>query len=191
MKIDSFTIMQNHKIVTKPARILIGKHQHLQVKGPNGIGKTTLIESLATGTAEGAFITPGVRVGYYRQDFSTLNYEHTVHESLVEAMLIGDGSGTEEYLRSVAAGFLITSQLINTEIHSLSEGQKGLVSFARLVLQKPGLLILDEPTNHINFRHLPIIAAALDKYEGAMIIVSHVEDFISQIKIDTVLDLER
>jgi ATP-binding cassette subfamily F protein 3 len=58
------------------------------------------------------------------------------------------------------------------------------------VLQKPGLLILDEPTNHINFRHIPIIAEALNKYEGTMIIVSHVPDFVSKIRIDTVLDLE-
>lgn len=191
MTINSFSIMQNHQVVEKPAKILLGKNQHLQIKGPNGIGKTTLIESLATGTAAGATISPGVRVGYYRQDFSTLNYAHTAHESLVEAMLLGDSTGTEEYLRSVAAGFLITSHLISSEIHSLSEGQKGLVCFARLVLQKPGLLILDEPTNHINFRHLPVIAAALDQYEGAMILVSHVEDFVSQIRIDFSLDLER
>jgi len=58
-------------------------------------------------------------------------------------------------------------------------------------LQEPGLLILDEPTNHINFRHLPIIAQALDKYKGAMVLVSHVPDFVSQIRIDEVLDLER
>ncbi len=191
MAISSFTIMQNHVEVTKEARITLAKDQHLQIKGPNGIGKTTLIESLALGTAAGAKITPGIRVGYYRQDFSTLNYAHTVHESLVAAMLQGDGSGTEEYLRSVASGFLLTSHLINTEIKHLSEGQKGLVCFARLVLQRPGLLILDEPTNHINFRHLPVIASALNEYEGAMIIVSHVEDFISQIRIDRVLDLEK
>jgi ATP-binding cassette subfamily F protein 3 len=76
-------------------------------------------------------------------------------------------------------------------VHSLSEGQKGLLCFARLVLQKPGLLILDEPTNHINFRHLPVIAAALNEYDGAMILISHVEDFISQIRIDLTLDLEK
>ncbi|MDQ5952166.1 MAG: ATP-binding cassette, subfamily er 3, partial [Patescibacteria group bacterium] len=56
-------------------------------------------------------------------------------------------------------------------------------------LQKPGLLILDEPTNHINFRHLPVIARALEKYEGAMIMVSHVPDFVSQIKFGQELDL--
>jgi len=58
-------------------------------------------------------------------------------------------------------------------------------------LQKPGLLILDEPTNHINFRHLPVIAKALNDYEGAMIIVSHVPEFISQIRIDETLDLAK
>ncbi len=191
MKIDSFTVLQKGEEVTKTARILLGKNQHLLIKGPNGIGKTTLIESLARGTAPGAEISPGVNVGYYRQDFSTLNYEHTVHESLVEAMLLGDGSGSEELLRSVAAGFLIDKHIISTEIYALSEGQKGLVSFARLVLQKPGLLILDEPTNHINFRHLPIIAEALDEYGGTMILVSHVDSFVEKIRIDTVLDLAR
>ena len=75
------------------------------------------------------------------------------------------------------------------KIGSLSEGQKGLVAFAQLVPMKPGLLILDEPTNHINFRHLPIIADALNKYEGAMILVSHVPDFVEKIRIDEVLDL--
>jgi ATP-binding cassette subfamily F protein 3 len=68
---------------------------------------------------------------------------------------------------------------------------KGLVAFARLVLLKPGLLILDEPTNHINFRHLPIIAEALSAYEGAMILVSHVPEFVSLVRIDEVLDLEK
>ena len=72
----------------------------------------------------------------------------------------------------------------------LSEGQKGLVAFARLVMQRPGLLILDEPTNHINFRHIPVIAAALDKYQGAMILVSHVPEFVKQIRIDETLDLD-
>ncbi len=92
-------------------------------------------------------------------------------------------------LRSHAAGFLIDAELLRAKIGSLSEGQKGLVAFAQLSLEAPGLLILDEPTNHINFRHIPIIAKALDRYEGAMILVSHVPDFVKQIRIDQTLDL--
>ena len=184
--ISSVSVIKGHKSSAKKVDISLKKGSHLLLAGPNGIGKSTLLESLASGNAKGASISSGVIVGYYRQDFSTLNFEDTVYHSL-ESMAKGLD---EEELRSIAAGFLITSDVIYTKIGSLSEGQKGLVSFARLVLQKPGLLILDEPTNHINFRHLPIIAAALDKYQGAMILVSHVPDFVRQIRIDEVLDLE-
>jgi ATP-binding cassette subfamily F protein 3 len=97
----------------------------------------------------------------------------------------------EERVRSVAASFLITGEYMRTTVGALSEGQKGLVAFASLVLLEPGLLILDEPTNHINFRHLPIIAKALSSFAGAMILVSHVHEFVEQIRIDEVLALDK
>jgi ATP-binding cassette subfamily F protein 3 len=59
------------------------------------------------------------------------------------------------------------------------------------VIQKPDLLILDEPTNHINFRHLPVIAEALNNYKGAMIMVSHDEAFVDQIESLQAIDLGR
>ncbi len=99
------------------------------------------------------------------------------------------GSMDEQTLRSMAAGFLINSDILYTKIGNLSEGQKGLVDIMRIVLLKPGLLILDEPTNHMNFRHLPVIAKALDEYKGAMILVSHVPEFVKQIRIDEILNL--
>lgn len=183
--ISSVSVIRNHKSTQKKVKIALKKNKHLLLAGPNGIGKSTLLESLASGKAKGAVIASGVTIGYYRQDFSTLNFEDTVYESL-QAM--GKGLDNQE-IRSIAASFLITSDVIATKIGNLSEGQKGLVAFARLVLQKPGLLILDEPTNHINFRHIPVIAQALDKYEGAMILVSHVPDFVKQIRVDETLDL--
>src|SRR3989344_5639475 len=187
LHISAYTTMKNHKMVSRKADISVGKNRHLLLKGPNGIGKSTLLESIALGTAKGITIAPGVRGGYYRQDFSTLNFEDTVYDSLMAVM----EKQVEENLRGVAAGFLIQGEMMKTRIGDLSEGQKGLVAFARLVLQKPGLLILDEPTNHINFRHVPVIARALDAYQGAMILVSHVPEFVAQIRIDEVLDLEK
>lgn len=189
--ITSFTTMKNGKVVKHKAKISLKKNQHLLLQGPNGIGKSTLLEKIAGGKDEGSSIKEGIRVGYYRQDFSTLNFEDTVYQSLSSAMLLGGEKLDEEKMRSIAAGFLISSDIIRTKIGNLSEGQKGLVAFARLVLMKPGLLILDEPTNHINFRHLPVIAEALDKYTGAMVLVSHVPTFVEQIRIDEVLDLEK
>ncbi len=193
ISITSFTIMdpKTHKIIERTAKIKLKKNQHLLLSGPNGIGKSTLLEKLASGKSEGAKIASHIRVGYYRQDFSTLNFDDTVFQSLSKAMLAGGAKVDEEKLRATAASFLIKSDVIHAKIGSLSEGQKGLVAFAGLVLMRPGLLILDEPTNHINFRHLPVIAEALSKYTGAMILVSHVPEFVSQIRIDETLDLEK
>ena len=187
LTITSFTTLKNHKPVTKKKNLTIRKNQHLLLVGPNGIGKSTLLESLASGEAQGAVVAKGIQVGYYRQDFSNLDFDKTVYQELASVM----PKEIEQTLRAVAAKFLITDTLIHTKIGHLSEGQKGLVAFARLVLLAPGLLILDEPTNHINFRHLPIIAKALDEYKGAMVLVSHVPEFVSQIRIDETLDLEK
>lgn len=185
MRISSFKVIKNYKPVIKKKSIALRKNQHLLLEGPNGIGKSTLLEALASGEAEGAEIAKGVRVGYYRQDFSNLDFSNTVHDELFAVM----DRPVEEPMRAVAAGFLLTGDIIHTKIGHLSEGQKGLVAFARLVLLRPGLLILDEPTNHINFRHIPVIAKALDAYEGAMILVSHVPEFVASIRIDERLDL--
>lgn len=185
LQITSFLTIQNHKPKERKKKITLRKNEHLLLSGPNGIGKSTLLESLASGNAKGATVAPGVRVGYYRQDFSNLDFDKTVYQELSAVM----DDPREDTIRSVAAGFLITGESMDIKIGNLSEGQKGLVAFARLVLQKPGLLILDEPTNHMNFRHLPVIAKALTEYEGAMILVSHVPDFVAQIRIDETLDL--
>lgn len=189
LTVTSFSVMnpKTHKPVAKKANITLRKRNHLLLRGPNGIGKSTLLESIAKREAEGSIIGAKVKVGYYRQDFSTLDFTQSVKQALFSVMERPD----EEKMRSVAAGFLLTSDIINTRIGDLSEGQKGLVAFAQLVLLRPGLLIFDEPTNHINFRHVPEIAKALDAYEGALVLVSHVPEFVAQIRIDETLDLEK
>ncbi len=187
LHIGGYKMIKDHKAVQRKADLSLRKNQHLLLRGPNGIGKSTLLESIALGTEKHVKIQEGIKVGYYRQDFSTLNFEDSVYDSLLNVM----DKKFEEEMRRVAGGFLITGDMIYTKIGSLSEGQKGLVAFARLVLERPGLLILDEPTNHINFRHIPLIAEALNKYEGAMIIVSHVPEFVEKIRIDETLDLDK
>ncbi len=185
VKLTSYKLIRNHQPKEVECNLIIKRGSHLQIIGPNGIGKTTLLESLASGHAKGEHIAEGVKIGYYRQDFSNLEFDKTVFDTLMDSM----PRKIEEEMRSIASGFLLTNDVMKTRVGNLSEGQKGLVAFAKLTMERPGLLILDEPTNHINFRHIPVIAAALHEYKGAMILVSHVPEFVEQIRIDEVLDL--
>lgn len=185
LTIDSVSALVNGKVVTKNIGLVVRKDVHVLLAGPNGIGKSTFLEGLANGTGEHATIAPEIVVGYYKQDFSQFDPEETAYDALLSAMRLKD----DHVLRSTAAGFLLDGKLLAKPVRALSEGQKGLLSFCRLVLLKPGLLMLDEPTNHINFRHLPVIAAALDRYQGAMVMVSHVPEFVAQVRIDEVIDL--
>ena len=184
--IKQLKVIQNHEPVVKEVKKVLNKRSRLLISGPNGIGKSTLLSVLVNGKSEGAKIMDGVCVGYYSQDFATLDYEQTVFDSLES--ILADGIDTQE-MRSVAAGFLITGDLLGHKISYLSEGQKGLLSFARLVLMRPGLLALDEPTNHINFRHIPVIAKAINEYAGAIILISHMPEFTDEIKVYDYWDL--
>ncbi|HOF50477.1 MAG TPA: ATP-binding cassette domain-containing protein [Candidatus Colwellbacteria bacterium] len=186
VKISSISSSRNGDTVSKKITpIVLKKKDRLLLTGPNGVGKTTYLEAIVSGKAKGVGLAENLAIGYYRQDFSTLDFEKTAYESLAEVMT----NGGEEELRSAAAGFLIDADALKKKISDLSEGQKGLLTFCRLMLQKPGLLILDEPTNHINFRHIPVIADAVNRYEGPAILVSHMPDFVSKIKITSTIDL--
>ncbi len=208
VEISSVGIVIGHKIVRKEIAPIIKVHKKetILIKGPNGIGKSTLLEALANSPRSAAprvppkretssratnesetfaIIAPDVRVGYYRQDFSGLDFEKSAYDSLKEMMEKPDN----QEIYATGARFLLNSETLRNKVGALSEGQKGLLCYARFVLQKPGLLIMDEPTNHINFRHLPVIAKALDEFEGALILVSHAYDFVEQITIDQTMDL--
>jgi ATP-binding cassette subfamily F protein 3 len=185
-RISSVGVIVGHKRIQKKVEIKLFTRTKLQITGPNGIGKSTLLRELALGENKGTSISEGIKVGYYQQDFAGLDFSKTVYESLHEMM----EEPSHEKIYSTGAHFLLTSELMRNKVESLSEGQKGLLCYARFVLQEPGLLILDEPTNHINFRHLPIIAKAIDDFEGAIILVSHMPEFVEQIKLNELLDLK-
>lgn len=165
---------------------VLEKGNHVRIIGPNGIGKTTFLESLVKRKAPGITLNNLANIGYYRQDFHNLDFDSTVIDTLHKA---SDGKHEEFEIRSLAARLLLRGDLMKQKVKTLSEGQKGLLSLACICLTEPALLIMDEPTNHINFRHLPIIAKALNEYEGALIIVTHDQEFASSLDITAEIDL--
>jgi len=187
LDISSVHIIKNDAVEEKSIEIELRKDDHILLSWPNGIWKSTLLEKIVNGNESGCSVAEWVKIWYYRQDFSNLDFDQTVYDCLKQA---SDEDIWEQVLRATAAWFLITGEIMKTRIWDLSEWQKGLVAFCRLVFMKPGILILDEPTNHINFRHIPVIAKALDQFEGWMILVSHVQEFVWQVRIDQYLDLE-
>ncbi len=177
--INSLSLMwPDYTPIDVPFNLVLKKKQRVLLEWPNGIGKTTLLKRLVNEQADsGAVLAEEMRVWYYSQDFNALDMNMVVRDALHEIT----NEATDQMVYKAAARMLLTGELLKQPIYTLSEGQKWLLCYARFVLQKPHLLILDEPTNHINFRHLPVIAEALNKYEGAILMVSHDEHFLSQL----------
>lgn len=176
---------KEHELEHFDLALTIKKKERYLLKWPNGIGKSTLLKRLFSAHDNDATIHDDVVIWYYSQDFDALDMDMTVRDSLESVT----NEATDQDIYRVASQFLLTWDLLKNSVIYLSEWQKGLLCYARFVLQRPHLLIMDEPTNHINFRHLPVIAEALSQYEWAMIMVSHDQGFLSELKEVQTVDL--
>jgi ATP-binding cassette subfamily F protein 3 len=174
-----------HQVVNHKFELTIKKNQKYILSGPNGIGKSFFLKKLINSHDADANIHDGVRVWYYSQDFNALDMNMVVWDALHEIA----GDTTDQDIYRVASRFLLTGNLLKNTIGLLSEGQKWLLCYAMFVLQKPHLLILDEPTNHINFRHIPVIAKALNEYQWAIVMISHDKWFVDQLEYIETIDL--
>ena len=156
----------------------IKRGEHVAVIGDNGTGKTTLLKILnQVQTADTGSFTLGakVQIGYYDQEHHVLHDEKTIFDEISDAY----PSLNNTQIRNTLAAFQFTGDEVFKEIRSLSGGEKGRVSLAKLMLSEANFLILDEPTNHLDIASKEILEEALNNYSGTVLYVSHDRYFIN------------
>ena len=156
----------------------IKRGEHVAVIGDNGTGKTTLLKILnQVQNADTGSFTLGakVQIGYYDQEHHVLHDEKTIFEEISDAYPTLNNT----QIRNTLAAFQFTGDEVFKEIRSLSGGEKGRVSLAKLMLSEANFLILDEPTNHLDIASKEILEEALNNYSGTVLYVSHDRYFIN------------
>ena len=157
----------------------IKRGERVALIGNNGTGKTTILKIL-NGIVEadaGRFaLGAKVQIGYYDQEHHVLHMEKTIFQEISDTY----PTLTETEIRNMLAAFLFTGDDVFKLISSLSGGERGRVSLAKLMLSEANFLILDEPTNHLDIASKEILEEALNSYTGTVLYVSHDRYFINQ-----------
>lgn len=180
IRVVDITKSYEEKIILENFSVVIGRNERIALVGENGAGKSTFIKTLM-GTVipdTGEIIkAERLKIGYYSQEFETLNFDINLIETVseIKAMPI-------EKIRAHLAAFLFAGDKVFQRVGSLSGGEKTRLSIALLLLENYNMLILDEPTTYLDVMSQRVILEAIKRYTGTLLVVSHTEDFIKELK---------
>ena len=178
----------------RPEHLILSGPEHLRITGANGSGKTTLLNAIAhAGEADyRSPVQPAYRVGYclegaYIPQRITLDPQLTLLQSVQRA----NPGVSEQHLRDQLARLLFRRESVHHKTGELSGGERFRAAVAQVLLADPvpQLLMLDEPTNNLDISSVDWLVQALEAYTGALIVVSHDEDFCRRIRIDRTMAL--
>ena len=178
------------KVLFKGLNFILEAGARLAIIGPNGAGKSTLVKLLAGAFeaqfAEGVTADHGsikwaekAQVGYFAQDHEAdFDSDWTLTEWMRQWGQEGDD---EQVIRGTLGRLLFGSNDVEKAVRVLSGGEKGRMLYGKLILQKPNVMIMDEPTNHMDMESIESLNMALEKYKGTLIFVSHDRQFVSSL----------
>ena len=180
MEAKSLSIGYNDVPIVKDLNFLIKRGDRVFVAGPNGCGKSTLIKTLidAIPSVSGGFaVGYNVEIGYYDQENQNLTETNTVLDELWNAY----PEINEGVIRSTLAAFRFLGEDVFKRVSVLSGGERARLTLAKLILSKMNLLILDEPSNHLDIDSKEALEGALSEFDGTVITVSHDRYFIDKL----------
>ncbi|GCF07765.1 ABC-F family ATP-binding cassette domain-containing protein [Dictyobacter arantiisoli] len=168
------------KIIFNDISFLVDRGERMVVIGLNGVGKTTLLRTvlgLVPPTSGKVEIGDRVDISYYAQESEGLDYENTVINEANDVL-----PTDARRVRSVLGRFLFNGDRVFQKIKTLSGGEKTRLALAKMVLEGSNVLVLDEPTSHLDMMSKEIIGEALGNYSGTILTVTHDVDFVRLLK---------
>ena len=187
LMIENLKVGYDGKQVGKAYNFSVYKGDRIAIVGRNGIGKSTLIKTIAKKqNAIGGSVHYGSKVslGYYDQKQAEFESSKTILNELWDEYPLMK----EAEVRTVLGRFLFRGDSVLKIVRDLSGGEKARLQLAKLMLEKNNLLVLDEPTNHLDITSKQVLEDALENYEGTIVFVSHDRYFINKIA-NKVLDI--
>lgn len=177
------------KEIVRDLDLIISRGDRLGLIGPNGAGKTTLIK-LILGTLEPD--SGKVRLGsnlqpaYFDQMREALDPEKTVAETISPGSDWVEVGGAKKHVMSYLGDFLFPPRRANSPVRMLSGGERNRLLLARLFAKPANVLVLDEPTNDLDIESLELLEAALQDYDGTLLLVSHDRAFLDNVVTQTI-----
>lgn len=167
VRVEHADIYRGKRIVLRDVSLTLPRGSKTVLLGDNGSGKTTLAEYILS-SSTGVTLAPGLRVGFFAQGHEILEPSKTVLENAR-----ADSELPEGEVRTILANLLLPASAVGKPVRVLSGGERAKTAFARLLASPCGLLVLDEPTNHIDSFAAEALERLLGKWEGTLLLITH------------------
>lgn len=172
LKVDNYSVAFDKPLLDGVSFVL-GPHDKVALVGPNGTGKTTMLRQIWQGGNPSVTVHPDVEMTFLSQLYGEMLHEDlTINEEFEEL-----GFGTHAEIRDYLSAYCFEEDMLSQKIANLSGGEKNLLQLAEIAMTHAGLLLLDEPTSHLDLHAQMALEKALAEYQGAVLMVSH--DFYS------------